>query len=106
MIETVDEHADRDGQTLATRSHDVVMRWADERQAKPATVPGTEHEGHLGVLRFDFPGYGGRRLEPVTWEAWLATFDARKLTFVYQEKKRDGSPSNFFRLDNPEREDA
>ncbi|WP_218156106.1 hypothetical protein [Nonomuraea wenchangensis] len=34
-------------------------QWAEEREAQPATVEGTEHGDHLGVLRFDSPGYGG-----------------------------------------------
>ena len=30
-IHSTDERADRDGQTLATRSHDVIRAWAEER---------------------------------------------------------------------------
>lgn len=100
------EHADRPGQSLATRDHTVIQRWTAERKAEPATVPGTEHEGRPGVLRFDFPGYGGRSLQHIPWEDWFASFDGRNLVFVFQEQKRDGSQSNFFILDNPEREDG
>jgi hypothetical protein len=105
-INSLDEHADRNGQTLRTRNHDVIMRWASERKAKPATVPGTEHGSRPGVLRFDFPGYGGRTLQPIDWSAWFRPFDERNLIFLYQERMRDGRQSNFFRLENPEREDA
>ncbi len=105
-IHTVDEHADRDGQSLATRSHEVIQRWAEERDAKPATVPGTGPEDRAGVLRFDFPGRGGQSLEEISWDDWFKPFDERQLVFLYQERKSDGSQSNFFRLDNPEREDA
>jgi hypothetical protein len=100
---TQEEHP---GQTLRTRDHDTIQAWAAARSAKPATVPGTEHGDHLGVLRFDFPGYGGQELAPVTWEEWFATFDQRGLEFVYQEHTKDGAQSNFFRLVNPDREDA
>jgi hypothetical protein len=100
------EHEERKGRTLATRNHDVIKTWAQHRKATPATVPGTEHEGRPGVLRFDFPGYGGRSLEKIPWDDWFRTFDTRKLTFLFQEHKRDGAESNFFRLDNPDREDA
>src|SRR5687768_10368826 len=62
-IDSVDEHEDRPGQTLATRNHDVICRWAEERRANPATVSSTEHGGRAGVLRFDFPGFGGENLE-------------------------------------------
>ncbi|WP_199431941.1 hypothetical protein [Qaidamihabitans albus] len=86
------------GQTLVTTDHDVIRQWADERGATPATVPGSEYDDHLGRLRLDFPGYGGENLEPVSWEEWLSTFDKRDLEFVYQEHRKQGSDSNFFRL--------
>jgi hypothetical protein len=105
-VTSPDEHEEREGRSLVTTNHDVIRRWAEERDAKPATVPGTEHGDHLGVLRFDFPGYGGQDLREVSWEEWFRTFDERNLNFVYQEHTKDGSQSNFFRLDNPDREDA
>jgi hypothetical protein len=105
-IDSPHEHQDHSGQTLATRSHDVIKQWAEERKATPATVPGTEHSDHLGVLRFDFPGYGGQDLQEVSWDDWLKTVEDRKLVFLYQEQKSDGSQSNFFRFDSPFREDA
>lgn len=94
------------GKTLTTKDPDTIRTWADERKAKPATVPGTEHDGHLGVLRFDFPGYGGQELKHISWDEWLRTFQERNLEFVYQETTKDGKQSNFFRLTNPDREDA
>jgi hypothetical protein len=96
----------RPGATLTTQDHDEIRAWAEARGAEPATVPGTEHDDHLGVLRFDFPGYGGESLEHVDWDTWFKTFDDRNLTFVYQERKKDGAQSNFFRLTSPDREDA
>ncbi|MFB3816429.1 MAG: hypothetical protein ACE147_02085 [Candidatus Methylomirabilales bacterium] len=105
-VQGPDERGDRAGQTLATRSHEVIQRWAEQRNAKPATVEGSWHEERPGVLRFDFPGYGGRRLQEVSWDDWFRTFDDRKLVFLYQEEKRDGTQSNFFRFDSPEREEA
>jgi hypothetical protein len=68
-------------------------------------VAGTEHGDHLGVLRFDFGG-DSENLRQVSWDEWFDTFDARKLNFLYQEERKDGSQSNFFRLENPNREDA
>lgn len=101
-INSPDEHEDHLGQTLATHNHDVIRRWAEERQATPSTVPGSEHEGHVGVLRFDFPGYRGDRLQHISWDEWFKAFDARNLVFLFQEHLRDGHHSNFFRLVNPE----
>jgi hypothetical protein len=100
------EHEERPGRSLWTQDHETIQRWAEERGAKPATVAGTEHRDRAGVLRFDFSGYGGDRLEEISWEDWFTTFDERGLRFIYQEHTSDGSDSNFFRLENPQREDA
>jgi hypothetical protein len=107
-IESSDQHAERPGQTLATRDHDVIRQWAEERGAVPATISGTEHDGRPGVLRFDFPNFGrsGGRLRQVDWDEWFETFDARNLVFLFQEQMKRGNQSNFFRLDSPDREDA
>ncbi|WP_285777269.1 hypothetical protein [Microtetraspora sp. NBRC 13810] len=84
-----------------TSEHDVIRKWAQRRRAEPATVPGTGHDGRPGLLRFDFPGYGGAGLTHISWDRWFETFDERELRFVYQERREDGGDSNFFRLDRP-----
>ncbi|TQM33020.1 hypothetical protein [Nocardia bhagyanarayanae] len=99
------QRPDRAGRTLITRNHEVIRRWAEERGARPATMPGSEYNGRLGVLRFDFPGYGGAVLRQVGWDEWFETFDDRRLRFLYQEQRADGSPSNFNRLERPRREE-
>lgn len=104
-IKSIQEHEDHSGQSLATKNHDVIKRWAKERKAAPATVPGTEHDGRPGVLRFDFPGYGGRELEEISWDYWFKSFDQRDLVFQFQEHLKNGKPSNFFKLNNPDREE-
>lgn len=95
----------RPGQTLATRSHEVIQHWAQVRGAEPATA-GRRHEGRPAVLRFEFPDDGGDRLECIPWADWLATFEDRHLLFLFQERLKNGGRSNFFRLDDPEREDG
>lgn len=105
-VESPSDKPEHAGKTLATKNPDVIKSWAERREAAPATVPGTEHGDHLGVLRFDFPGYGGQELKHVDWDQWLNTFKSRNLTFIYQEEKSDGKQSNFFQLDNPDREDG
>jgi hypothetical protein len=104
-VTSPDDEPERAGRSLATSNHDVIRRWAEERDAVPAAVEGTEHGDHLGVLRFDFGG-DSDRLKHVSWEEWFATFDARRLNFLYQEERKDGRQSNFFRLESPDREDA
>ena len=104
-ITSPDDDPERAGRSLATTSHEVIRRWAEERDAVPATVEGTEHGDHLGVLRFDFGG-DSDNLRHVSWDEWFATFDTRTLNFLYQEQRKDGNQSNFFRLESPNREDA
>lgn len=103
------EGADRDGQTLATRSHDVIRSWADRRAALPVAASRGQ-DGEPRILRLAFHARredgAGSRLERLTWEQWLDVFDRRELVFLYQERRADGSASNFFRLDNPKREDG
>ena len=103
-IRSPGEHEDRPGQSLATQSHEVIKHWAEERKAKPATVPNTEHGGRPGVLRFNFPGYGGGALEETSWDDWFRTFDERELVFIFQEHQSGGNQSNFFMFDSPDRE--
>jgi hypothetical protein len=103
------DQPDRNGQTLATRSPDVIRDWAERREAVPVTATRGE-DGEPRTLRLDFQGQGGNgrssRLEEISWDEWLRVFNDRNLVFLYQERRRDGSDSNFFRLDNPKREDG
>ena len=99
-----DQHADHDGQTLATRNPAVIRRWAEERGGRPATIPGADVENPR-VLRIDFPEYD-ERLQAVSWDAWFKVFQDRELVFLFQETMKAGNPSNFFRLDSPGREDG
>jgi hypothetical protein len=98
------EHEDYPGQSLITRNHEVIKAWAEERKATPVTVPGTEHGKNLGVLRFTFPGYKSKNMEPVKWEDFFSTFDNRKLVFLFQEHLKNGNQSNFFKFDTPLKE--
>ncbi len=104
-VTSTDDEPERAGRSLATTHHEVIRQWAEERGGVPATVEGTEHGDHLGVLRFDFGG-DDERLRQVSWDEWFATFDDRRLNFIYQEERSDGRQSTFFRLESPDREDA
>ena len=88
-VTSPDDEPERAGRSLATTNHEVIRRWAEERDGIPATVAGTDHDLHLGVLRFDFGG-DSDRLAHVSWDEWFETFDARRLNFVYQEERTDG----------------
>lgn len=104
-VTSTDDEPEREGRSLATTHHQVIREWAESRGGVPATVPGTEHGDHLGVLRIDFGG-DNDDLRHVSWEEWFDTFDERKLNFVYQEQRSDGNQSTFFILESPDREDA
>jgi hypothetical protein len=109
-IHSPDERPDRKGQTLATRSPDVVRAWAEERDGKPATATRGD-DGRPRTLRITFTAADDssgsrRRLEEISWDEWLGVFTERNLVFIYQQQRRDGRQSNFFRLDSPEREDG
>jgi hypothetical protein len=81
------------GETLTTKDHDTIRRWAEERGGKPVRVK------DAGVIELDFPGYsGGDRLEEISWDDWFSVFDDRGLELVYQETTADGEQSNFNRL--------
>ena len=101
-IRSTEDRPERAGRSLVTTDHEVIRRWASARKAVPATVPGTEHDGHLGVLRLNFPGYSGDRLVEVSWDDWFEAFDKRRLNFIFQEKQSGGKRSNFFQLENPD----
>ena len=97
-IDSPDEHEDCQGQSLATRNHDVILQWAHLRKALPSVVGDTARRDGAGVLRIDFPAYGGKRLKKIGWDRWFHMFDKRKLVFLYQERNMDGSKSIFFKL--------
>ncbi|KAB2352539.1 hypothetical protein [Actinomadura rudentiformis] len=104
-VTSADQSEERPGRSLVTTDHEVIRNWAEERGAEPATVPGSEYGDRPGRLLLDFPGYGGEDLKKISWDEWFRTFDERKLNFIYQEHKADGAQSNFFQLENPERDD-
>lgn len=106
-VHSPDEREDWKGQTLATRSHDVIKAWAEDRGATPATVEGTRRGARPGVLRFVFNDEEPEgRLKEVGWDEWFRTFDERELIFLHQQHLRNGNQSSFFRFDSPNREDA
>ena len=107
LITSPADRPERPGRSLVTRNHEVIQRWARARGAKPATIAGTEREGRPGVLTFNIPGYReSSRIREITWDDWFRTFDLRRLNLIYQEQMRDGRQSNFFRTENPNREDG
>jgi hypothetical protein len=62
----------------------MIRRWAEARGGTPSAVKATESDDDVGILRIDFPGYGGgATLEEVSWEEFFEKFEAAKLALVY-----------------------
>lgn len=91
-----------EAEVIATRDHKEIRRWADARDAEPATGemsksgPATVsvNDGGAGI-RFNFPGVSAFR--PITWDEWFENFDRNHLVFLY-EKDTDEGPSNRYRI--------
>jgi hypothetical protein len=82
-----------------TTDHNVIRKWAEERQGTPATVKSTGDAEHPGLLRIDFPGYSGEgRLEHISWDEFFRKFDESGLAFLYQDKLKGGETSRFFKF--------
>ncbi|AKI98631.1 hypothetical protein ATI61_10632 [Archangium gephyra] len=81
-----------------TIDHEEIRQWAELRCGRPSMVTGTGEKGHAGILRIDFPGYGGRgTLEPISWEEFFEKFEENKLALVYSAHAH-GHRSNFNKL--------
>ena len=95
--------------SYTTTDHDVIRTWVQARGGRPAAVEETEGgESDAGVLRIEYPDADQEqddrterdaerqaRLDELAWERFFATFEDRKLAFLYQEKTSDGETSRF-----------
>ncbi|HEY8553158.1 MAG TPA: hypothetical protein VIL43_01310 [Burkholderiales bacterium] len=87
------------GASKVTTDHEVIRRWVEARDGVPARVKSTGSSEDPGLLRIDFPGYGGgETLEHISWGDFFAKFEENNLAFLYQETLRSGAPSRFFKL--------
>lgn len=85
------------GLSRTTTDHNVIKGWAEERQAKPASVKGTGGN-EVGVLRLVFPGYAegkSQSLREISWDEFFKKFDENNLAFIYQDNTSSGVKSNF-----------
>ena len=79
-----------------TCDHELIKRWAGERGAVPAVR--TMRGDRMGTITLDLPGRHAPGLELLSWDRFFEAFDVHGLRFVYEDRKRDGSKSCFFRL--------
>jgi hypothetical protein len=90
----------RGGAAQSTKDLGEIRAWAEERGGSPATVKSTRgQQNGAGILRIDFPGYSGEgTLEQISWEEWYDKFQENNLTFLYQDRTKNGQQSRFFKL--------
>lgn len=81
----------------ATTDHDVIRKWAEEREGRPATVETTAEGGHAGILRIDF-GPKEEALSEISWDEFFRKFDESKLAFLHQDRTKDGQLSRFHKF--------
>jgi glutathione synthase/RimK-type ligase-like ATP-grasp enzyme len=79
-----------------TTDPEVIRKWTESRDGRPAVVKGTEGEDGEGILRIEF-GHGDK-LEDIEWDEFFETFEDRKLAFLFQDKTADGKQSRFFKF--------
>ena len=81
-----------------TTDHNLIRKWATERQGRPATVKATEvDEEHAGILRIDF-GPRDEGLDEIEWDEFFRKFDDSNLAFLYQDRTKDGKVSRFHKF--------
>lgn len=81
-----------------TEHLDEIRKWAEERNGEPAKIKETGGKGD-GILRINFPGYPEEgALQKISWQEWYEIFKKKHLSFLYQEKTKDGEESRFFKL--------
>lgn len=86
-------------QSKTTTDHEVIRKWVEKRSGSPATVKSTASDEDAGILRIDFPGYGGKEsLEHISWDAFFAKFEEKQLAFLYQDELKSGETSRFFKF--------
>jgi hypothetical protein len=89
----------RSGGARPLTDHEEIRRWAEDRRAAPACVRGTGGKrGDVGMIRLDFPGFSGQRLEHIDWDDWFKAFDDSKLALLVQDTTARGQTSNFNKL--------
>jgi hypothetical protein len=75
--------------TRTTTNRAEIRRWVESKGGWPAHVKGTERGNDPGVLRIDFPGYGGvETLAKMSWDEWFKWFDKKRLAFLHQPSTR------------------
>jgi hypothetical protein len=98
-VHQLEEIAGEHGETLATRSHEVIREWAEARGAVPVSINADDLSRRAGLLRIR-AGTDKESLARIAWDEWFGAFEADNLVFVFRSTRTSGRRSNFFRLDS------
>jgi hypothetical protein len=85
---------------VTTTDHETIRQWVEERNGKPASVPGTgKSDEDVGLLRIDFvEDSQDDSLDEISWDEFFEKFEEQQLAFLYQDQKANGEPSTFNKL--------
>jgi hypothetical protein len=89
-----------------TTDHDEIRLWAEERGGTPTEVASPLQGQQIGIIRIDFPGYGGEGLRPISWDEWFQRFDDANLSLVLEEATAGGQRSSYHELVDREAAEA
>jgi hypothetical protein len=82
-----------------TTDHETIRQWVEDRNGKPASVPGTaKRDEEVGLLRIGFADGEDESLDEISWDEFFDKFEEKQLAFLYQEQKANGEPSTFNKL--------
>ncbi|MFW5878536.1 MAG: hypothetical protein ACOCVR_01850 [Myxococcota bacterium] len=86
-------------ESRTTTDHEKIRQWAESRGGHPAHVASTGNGGDPGLLRIKFDGDGeAESLEEISWDEFFEKFEEKKLAFLYQEERKSGGESRFFKF--------
>jgi hypothetical protein len=68
-----------------TTDHEIIRKWAEARDGRPARVKGTGDSKDAGLLRLDF-GEPEESLEAISLQEFFEKFDESELAFLYEDE--------------------
>ena len=103
LVNAANEGEHQEMAIIGTQDPELIRRWAQRRQAEPATGEATPsgpatvdvRDGDAGI-RFNFPG--AQRFRSIDWDEWLDNFRKHDLVFVYERDRPGETPSGRYRL--------
>lgn len=89
--------------TKSTTNTTKIKEWAETRDGRPSVAESTYKSDKAGgLLRINFPDFEEDNLKEISWEEFFRIFSENNLEFRYQEEKKDGGQSRFFKFVNQE----